>query len=140
MELTGKEFWSWNDFRHGDISVRGEDYTFEIFELNDEITKHFENPPKSFFENYPTKKFSYSKWRKTPILNSENEKLEFVTPLYVNWNDRKRKKIEAKQEIVKRLAKETGSYYVIDTIIGKDVTFYLISPKAKVFVYINHNM
>ena len=66
--------------------------------------------------------------------------LEFVTPLYTNWNEKKKQEIRKKHELVRQVMKESGSFYTFDTIIGKDVTLYLIAPKQKLIVYINHNM
>jgi hypothetical protein len=138
--LTGKQFWSWSEYRHEDISVRGEGFTFEIYKLNSEIAEYFRNPPNSFFEKYPTDNYSHTKWKKTPIQENEMDKLEFVTPVYGNWSESEKNKIEEKQTLVKGIALEEGSYYVFDTIIRKDVTLYLIAPKQKLIVYINHNM
>lgn len=139
-ELTGKEFWSWNDFRYEEYSVRGEGFSFEIYKLKPEIAKYFENPPNSFFENYPTDTYSLTKWGKTPIRDCEMEILEFLTPVYGNWNDNNKREIEEKQNLVKEIALENGSFYVIDTIIMKDATIYLISPEKKLIIWINHNM
>ena len=140
LGLTGKQFWSWNNYRHEDISVRGEGYTFEIYDLSPDVANYFENPPNSFFGQYPTDNYSYSKWKRTPIQNDESYMLEFVTPLYTNWNEKKKQEIRKKHELVRQVMKESGSFYTFDTIIGKDVTLYLIAPKQKLIVYINHNM
>lgn len=68
------------------------------------------------------------------------DKLEFITPMYGNWSENEKRKIRDKQLLVKQIALESGSYYVFDTIIGKDVTMYLIAPKQKLIIWINHNM
>lgn len=138
--LTGKQFWSQKEYRLEDISVRGEGYTFEIYRINPEMTRYFENPPKSFFENYPTKNYSLTKWQKTPIQQNEIEKLEFLTPVYMNWSKKQRTEIAEKHALVKEIANREGSYYVLDTIIGKDATLYLIAPKERLIIWINHNM
>lgn len=139
-ELTGKQFWSSSDFRHEDISVRGEGFTFEIYKLKPEIAEYFKCPPNSFFQKFPTDNYSLTKWKKTPIKQSEMDKLEFITPMYGNWSENEKRKIGDKQSLVKQIALESGSYYVFDTIIGKDVTMYLIAPKQKLIIWINHNM
>lgn len=140
LDLTGKQFWSWNNYRYEEIGVRGEGYTFEIYDLSLDIAKYFEDPPSSFFEDYPTEKYSYSKWKRTPIQDDELGKLEFVTPVYGNWDENKKQIIKEKLELVKQIMTENGSFYTFDTVIWKDVTLYLIAPKQKLIVQINHNM
>jgi len=138
-QLTGEKFWSWNEFRYDEISVRGEGYTFEIYNLSPEMAEYFENPPKGFFEKYPLEeRFKTSKWKKTPISESEDEILDFVTPTYINWSNDLQEEISERQTLVKRLAKTPGAYYAFKD--EKNVDFYLISPKEKLIIYINHHM
>lgn len=137
-QLTGEKFWSWNEYRYEEISIRGEGYTFEIYNLSPEMAEYFKNPTKDFFENYPADIFETSKWKKTPISESEDEILEFVTPTYGNWNVDLQKEISEQQNLIKRLAKTSGSYYAFKHKSSTD--FYLISPKERIIVYINHNM
>ena len=135
-DLTGKQFWSWNDYRYEEIGVRGEGFTFEIYKLNDDMAKYFTNPDKDFFEHFPSKEFQTTKWNETPILDTEL--LSFVTPMYGNWSKSLRKEIEEKQLIVRQVANDKGSYYAVRQSYGTDL--YLISPKRKIIIYINHNM
>jgi len=137
-QLTGEKFWSWSKYRYDEISIRGEGYTFEIYNLSPEMAEYFKNPTKDFFENYPSDIFETSKWKKTPISQSEDEILEFVTPIYGNWGVNLQEEISEQQNLVKRLAKNPGSYYAIRNENSTD--FYLISPNEKLIVYINHNM
>ena len=135
-ELTGRQFWCWNDYRYEEGGVRGEGFTFDIYKLNDEMAEYFSNPDKDFFQSYPDKKFETTKWRETPILDTEFVK--YVTPIYGNWSQSLQKEIETKQTIVKQIASEKGSYFAIRQTHGTDL--YLISPKRKIIIYINHNM
>lgn len=135
-ELTGKTFWCWNDYRYNEIGIRGEGFTFEIYKLNDEMANYFTNPDKGFFEYYPNKKFETGKWQETPIIDTEF--LNYITPIYGNWSKRLKKEIEEKQMIVKQISNERGSYFAIRETHGTDL--YLISPKKKLIIYINHNM
>ncbi len=135
-DLTGKQFWSWNDYRYDEMGVRGEGFTFEIYKLNDETAKYFINPDKDFFEQFPSDKFETTKWKETPILDTLL--LDFVTPLYGTWSQSLQKKITEKQMIVRQVAKDGGSYYAVRESHGTDL--YLISPKRKIIIYINHNM
>lgn len=134
-ELTGKQFWSWNDYRYDEIGIRGEGFTFEIYKLNDEIANYFAKPDKEFFEHFPSKTFETTKWKETPIVDTEL--INFVTPVYGNWSQSLQKEIQEKQSIVKQIANDEGSYYAVRRT-GTDL--YLISPKRKIIVYINHNM
>lgn len=134
--LTGKQFWCWNDYRYEEGGVRGEGFTFEIYKLNDEMANYFSHPDKEFFERFPLEKFETTKWKETPILDTEF--VNYVTPIYGNWSRSLQKEIEKKQQIVKQISREKGSYYAIRQSHGTDL--YLISPKLKIIVYINHNM
>ena len=135
-DLTGKQFWSWNDYRYDEMGIRGEGFTFEIYELNDETANYFANPDKDFFEHFPSKIFETTKWKETPVIDTEL--VNFVTPIYGNWSQSLQKEILEKQLIVKQVAKEKGSYYAFRQSQGTDL--YLISPKRKILIYINHNM
>jgi hypothetical protein len=135
-ELTGKQFWCWNDYRYEEGGVRGEGFTFEIYKLNDEMVKYFEHPDKDFFERFPTQKLEATKWKETPILDTDL--VNYVTPIYGNWSRSLQKDIEGKQKIVRQISTEKGSYYAVRRSHGTDL--YLISPKHKIIVHINHNM
>jgi hypothetical protein len=134
--LTGKQFWCRNDYRYDEIGIRGEGFTFEIYKMNDETAKYFINPDKDFFENFPREKFETTKWKETPILDTDL--VNFVTPIYGNWSLSLQKEIEEKQMLVRQVAKDKGSYYAVRQSHGTDL--YLISPKRKIIIYINHNM
>jgi hypothetical protein len=139
-KITGKSFWSEKEFSFDEISVRGEGYSIDVFKFNDEIAEYFKNPGKEFFENYP-KELEYRgnwervKWKKTPVIESEQIYLENATPHYGNWNDKKKEKMD----FVRNLANRNGGMYAFNTKNG-DVDFFIISPEEKLIVIINHNM
>ncbi|WP_417888162.1 hypothetical protein [Zunongwangia sp.] len=54
-ELTGKQFWSWNEFDYEEISVRGEGYALDIYKFNEETAEYFKNPDKEFLNSFPKK-------------------------------------------------------------------------------------
>ena len=135
-DLTGKQFWSWSDYRYDEIGVRGEGFTFEIYKLNDETAKYFINPDKDFFEKFPSEIFETTKWKETPM--QDTVLLDFVTPIYGNWSKSLQEEIKEKQGIVRQVAKDKGSYYSVRQSHGTDL--YLISPTRKIIIYINHNM
>lgn len=136
IDLTGKQFWCWNDYRYNEFGVRGEGFTFEIYNLNDEMARYFANPDKDFFEHFPREQFGTTKWKETPILDTVL--VNFVTPIYGNWSQNLQKEIKEKQMIVRQVAKDKGSYYAVRQSHGTDL--YLISPKRKIIICINHNM
>ncbi len=131
VELTGKKFWSWNNFRYDELGIRGEGYTLEIYNLNPPMVNYFEAPDVEFFQKYPTNKISDMKWKRTPVDSSDRSTLEYMTPNYSGWGN----EIVAKQEYIRSLANEPGSYYCY---YGNG--FYLISHKEKIILWVNHNM
>ncbi len=135
-DLTGKQFWAWNDYRYDEMGIRGEGFTFEIYTLDDATAKYFMHPDKDFYERFPNEKFETTKWKETPILDTVL--LDFVTPLYGNWSQSLEKEIKDKQMILRQVAKENGSYFALSKSHGTDL--YVISPQRKVIIYINHNM
>ena len=135
-ELTGKQFWSWNDYRYDELGIRGEGFTFEIYKLNDDIANYFINPDQDFFDHFPNAKFETTKWKETPIVDTEL--VNFVTPTYGNWSQILQKEIAEKQKIVREVAFEKGSYFAVRQSHSTDL--YIISPRRKIIIYINHNM
>jgi len=132
--LTGMKFWSWGVFEHEEISVRGEGYTLDIFKFNEEIAEYFRNPDKVFYEKFPPNEYADIKWSKTPVIESEQEILEFVTPVYAGWKG----EIVDRQDFIRQIANQTGAYYSYDT--GGSTNFYLIAPDQRLVILINHNM
>jgi hypothetical protein len=135
-ELTGKQFGSWNEYRYDEVGIRREGFTFEIYKLDDEVANYFAHPDKEFFEDFPSKIFETRKWKETPFVDTQL--ISFVTPIYGNRSQSLQKEILEKQLIVKQVAKDKGSYYAVRQSHGTDL--YLISPKRKILIYINHNM
>ncbi len=133
-ELTGKSFWSWEDFDYEEISVRGEGYTLDIYRFNEETADYFKNPDEGFFANFPPDKLADKKWTKTPIKENEKEILEFVTPIYGSWEG----EIIDRQEFIRKTANEPGAYYSYSD--GGSTNFYLIAPDKRLVILINHNM
>jgi hypothetical protein len=134
--LTGMEFWSSSEYRFEDIGIRGEGYTFEIYRLSDEVAAYFINPEEGFFSNYPDSRFETTRWEKTPI--EDTVLINYVTPIYSSWSKSDQSQVARNQELVRKIAKENGSYFAVRRSGGTDL--YLISPARKVFIYINHNM
>ncbi len=133
-ELTGKKFWSWEEFDYEEISVRGEGYTLDIYKFSEETAEYFKNPDKEFFDNLPTKEFADIRWTRTPVKESEQEILEFVIPTYGGWKG----EIVERQDFIRQIANQPGSYYSYDD--GGSTNFYLIAPDKRLVILINHNM
>lgn len=137
--LTGKEFWSWEEFSFEEVSIRGEGYSIDAFKFNKNVADHFASPPKDFFLDYPRipenrLDWTSKKWTKTPILTTEYDILESATPSYGNWTSSKLNKMN----LVRDLAKADGGYYAYNTN-GGDVDFYMIIPDKQLIILINHN-
>lgn len=133
-ELTGKKFWSWEEFDYEEISVRGEGYTLDIYKFSEDTAEYFKNPDKEFFDSFPTKEFSDIRWTKTPVKVSEQEILEFMTPTYGGWKG----DILDQQKFIRQIANKPGSYYSYGD--GGSPNFYLIAPDKRLVILINHNM
>lgn len=130
-ELTGKTFWSWKDYMYDELSVRGEGYTLEIYEYNDDIAAYFKNPDSIFF-TYP--RHSDIKWQKTPVAIEHQKILEFVTPVYNGWEG----EILNKQDYIRKIANSSGSFYSF--VNSGRTDFYIIAPHKNLIILINHNM
>lgn len=133
-ELTGKKFWSWEEFDYEEISVRGEGYTLDIYKFSEETAEYFQNPEKHFFDNLPTKELADIRWTRTPVKEGEQEILQFVTPTYGGWKG----EIVERQDFIRQIANQPGSYYSYDD--GGSTNFYLIAPDKRLVILINHNM
>jgi hypothetical protein len=132
--LTGKKFWSWKEFDYEEIGVRGEGYSLNIYKFNEQTAEYFKNPSNEFFDSLPTNEFATIKWTRTPVKEDEQDILEFVTPVYGNWNG----EIIEKQDFIRQIANKSGSYYSYSA--GGSSDFYLISPDKRLVILINHNM
>ena len=133
-ELTGKKFWSWEEFDYEEISVRGEGYTLDIYKYNQETADYFKNPNKDFFQNFPPEEYADIKWSKTPMNESEQEILKFATPFYGSWEG----EIVDRQDFIRKIANKPGSYYAYED--GGSTNLYLIAPDKRLIILINHNM
>lgn len=133
-ELTGQKFWSWEEFDYEEIGVRGEGYTLDIYKFSEETFEYFKNPDDVFFENFPPDILADVKWTKTPVKESEQEVLEFVTPNYAGWKG----EIVERQDFIRKIASQSGAYYSYSN--GGSTNFYLIVPDKRLVILINHNM
>jgi hypothetical protein len=133
-KLTGKSFWSWKEFSHDEWGVRGEGYTLHIYKFNQEAANYFKNPDSTFFKEYPPISNSEIKWTETPVKNKEIEILEFATPVYAGWKG----EIVSRQDFIREIATNKGAYYAYRH--GGSTDFYIISPKDRLVILINHNM
>ena len=133
-QLTGKSFWCWKEFSYDEWGIRGEGYTLYIYRFNQETAEYFANPDSTFFMNYPLEINSQIQWTPTPVKNEEMEILEFATPLYAGWKG----EIVTRQDFIRAIATREGAYYAYKH--GGMTDFYIISPKDRLVILINHNM
>ena len=133
-ELTGKKFWSWKEYDFEELGIRGEGYSLDIYKFNEETAAYFEDPGQEFYNNFPSKKHAVINWTKTPIKESDQEILEFVTPIYGGWKG----EIIERQNFIRQIANQPGSYYSYSGGGSRD--FYLIAPKKRLVILIYHNM
>jgi len=132
--LTGKSFWSWKEFNYDEWGIRGEGYTLYIYNFNQNTADFFKSPDSVFFKKYPPKDVSGIHWTPTPVKKEDLEILEFATPIYGNWKG----EIVSRQEFIRKIATSEGAYYAYRH--GGSTAFYLISPKDRLVILINHNM
>ena len=133
-KLTGKTFWSWKEFSYDEFGVRGEGYCLYIYKFSQETADYFLTPDSLFFLNYPLKAESDIKWTPTPVKNEDIKVLNFVTPIYGNWTG----EIVLKQDFIRKLATTKGAFYAYKD--GGTTDFYIISPKNRLVILINHDM
>jgi len=136
--LTGKKFWSWNIYQFDDFGIRGEGFTLESYRLSNKMTEYFKNPDEDFFQNYPNKNIGNAKWKKTPISIEDTKSLKFVTPIYGSWSEKRQNEVREIYHQINEIIYEPDSYYCF--IENNQTDFYLISPKQKIIIWINHNM
>ena len=133
-ELTGKKFWSWKELAFDNLSVRGEGYTLYIYKFSEKTARYFLEPNESFFNEFPSKEFADTTWVKSPIKLDHLDELNFVLPKYAGFGS----EIHDWHEQIRALLKDEGSYYSLRR--KSDVDFYIVSPKRRLFIIINHNM
>lgn len=139
-EITGNSFWSSKEFSFDEISIRGEGYSIDVYKFNDEVADYFKSPDQDFFESYPQElkyrnTWKREKWKRTPVTEIDQVHLTTATPTYANWNQNKMERMNS----VRNLANNSGGFYAFNTKNG-DVDFFIIAPKEKLFVMINHNL
>jgi len=132
--LTGRSFWSWKEFNYDEWGVRGEGYTLDIYKFDQETAQYFKNPDPTFFTEYPPEGVSEIKWTPTPVKSEEMEILDFVTPVYGGWKG----EVVTRQDFIREIATNKGAYYAYRH--GGSTDFYLVSPKDRIVILINHNM
>jgi hypothetical protein len=134
-ELTGRTFWSWKEYAYDEWGVRGEGYTLYIYKFNEVTAQYFTNPDTSFFSDFPPNDKSEIKWKPTPVNGSTAfDALTFATPTYGGWEG----EIVSRQDFIRQIASTEGSYYAYRHKSSTD--FYLIAPKQRLIILINHNM
>lgn len=141
-EITGLEFNLENPIYEYETErdFNGDGYSIWIFKLDDISANYFLYPDDDFFSKFPNVKirnhWESEFWKSTPILENENSFFSFANH-----------QVEGMKFSLKELINEEGNYYAYqyyihnysgDIRIG-NIDFYIICPKRKLFIHINHN-
>jgi len=144
QELTGLEF---NDegifFEHdSERSFNGDGYSISIYKLDQKTANYFKSPPAAFFKKHPhlgiRTDWQIQHWKRTPIDTSEQQFLDFA-----------HSSLPTLDFELQDLLNEKGNYYAyryyMSTPSNRDeyvnnIDFYIICPKRKLLIDINHNI
>ena len=133
--LLGKPELEYNSSR----SFNGDGYSIAVYK----IERDFKNPREQFFTDFPQKPsvrehWNVKRWKKTPALPNEKEIIEFAL-----MEHSKNKQLIAAKKIVKKYLTQSGNFYSYfyfkhGGYLG-DVDLFIICPKEKRLISINHN-
>lgn len=125
-------------------TFNGDGYSYYEYKLSERQTHHFNSPPQEFFNRYPKlgirEDWKITHWTKSPLEEKDEPAFQFA---------RSRGNIEGNEKIVK-LLNEPGNYYSYrfynnnqdysnGSMYISNVDFYIISPKERLLIIINHN-
>ncbi len=143
QELTGFEF---NDGKliykyESERAFNGDGYSIWIYKIDDKTSEYFKSPPDQFFTQHPSTKIrSHWKpefWKRTPFDKKEQKFLNFAHC-----------SLDELDFELEDLLNENGNYYSYEyymhnfsegTAYVGNIDFYIICPKRKLMVRINHN-
>ncbi|OUS19110.1 hypothetical protein A9Q93_02750 [Nonlabens dokdonensis] len=142
-ELTGLKFSNGESVykNESERAFNGDGYSINIYKLDDEVAQYFMSPNEDFFNNYPKRgirdDWQITHWKKTPHNQSEKGFVGFAYSQLYDLN------FELEDLLI-----EEGNYYaykhdmydVFDPDYYRgNIDFYIICPKRKIIVKINHN-
>ncbi len=122
-------------------AFNGDGYSIWIYEIDNSTASYFKNPNDAFFSKHPRTElrshWESEFWKKTPFDQAEQMFLDFA---YSSLDD-----LEFELDDI---LNEEGNYYGYEyfmhdfndsTAYVGDIDFYVICPKRKIIVIINHN-
>ena len=144
-ELTGQAFWTKQLYEYiPSRAFNGDGYSLNIFSINEEVSKKLIEPNKEFYSNYPEssrKEWVKQKWKKSPVEYVDEKFLDFALPVY---GGNRNSALTNKYKMIRKLLNKKGSYYSYTANMSGDrvwdIDFYVLSPKDKKIITINHNM
>ncbi len=134
--VSGKKIYEWAPERH----FNGDGYSIRISEMDDDLVAYFQKPDSLFYTNYPKQSrrenWQTKPWRSTPM---EEDDLDAYYFAFHTTDTLGFQLID--------LLEEDGNYYSYQYYLHGDdaskhygnIDFYLICPKRKLIIKINHN-
>ncbi len=144
QELTGNQFWVTASFKNtSERAFNGDGYSIYIYDISDDVANSFLTPSPDFFTEFPkSDRDSWTKvtWRKSPIKESENKIVDFAIWSRSTLPESNKLK---ENKLIRKILSEKGNYYAYAVSIQSygvsNVDFYILSPKEKKLICINHN-
>ncbi|MFK7749821.1 MAG: hypothetical protein AB8B65_15605 [Kordia sp.] len=144
QELTGNQFWVTESFKNiSERAFNGDGYSIYIYDISEDVANSFLTPSPDFFTKFPKSdrdEWTKVKWRKSPIKESENKIVDFAI-----WSRSTLAESNMLEEnkLIRKILAEKGNYYAYAVNIESrgvfNVDFYILSPKEKKLICINHN-
>ncbi len=147
--LTGESFYTSEFYSYeSSRAFNGDGFSVYFDEMNEEVATLFLHPSKSFFSDYPIKpehreNWEQEKWMETPIKNEHKMHLDFALsgfPYRLEDNP----ELFERKEIILEILKEEGAfysfnYYLHNSSLVGNIDLFILSPKKKLIISINHN-
>jgi hypothetical protein len=126
-------------------AFNGDGYSISVHALNEEFAKWVEASESDLIAHYPVKPsvrdhWAQVTWKRTPITSDDQKYLDFACSEYASGDA---SQLAKAKQLTLKLAHEPGHLYAFchqthSYGIG-DIDFYILSPKTKKLVMINHN-
>ncbi len=142
-ELTGFKFSDGEKIYEYETerAFNGDGYSIWIYKIDDSTANYFTNPNSEFFAEYPKTElrnhWKSEHWKKTPFNKNDQKFLDFAHTELSQLNFE-----------LEDLLNEEGNYYAYEYymhdisdenyFIG-NIDFYIICPRRKIMVKVNHN-
>lgn len=130
-------------------SIHGDGYSIWVNKISDKDALYFENPTHLFFTKYPIKSdarehWEQHKWKKGPMDSNEIEYLNFALDEELPIEKEYSKNLRAWFSLIRESMKSSDCLYSYNYLkhdenyIG-NIDFYIILPKLRLLITINHN-